>query len=65
MSKKTLTYKSAKEELDQLVEKLKNPECDVDELTALTSRAVELLQFCNDKLTRVDEDLTKVLEKIK
>lgn len=59
-----LKYSEAMLELEQIVAKLQNPNCDVDELCSLTAKAIELLNFCKTKLTKVDEDLVKLLENI-
>ena len=59
-----LKYADAMKELEQIVSKLQNPNCDVDELCRLTAKAIELLNFCKAKLTKVDEDLVKLLENI-
>ena len=59
-----LKYADAMKELEQIVSKLQNPNCDVDELCSLTAKAIELLNFCKAKLTKVDEDLVKLLENI-
>ena len=57
-------HSEAMKELEQIVSKLQNPNCDVDELCNLTAKAIELLNFCKAKLTKVDEDLVKLLENI-
>ena len=59
-----LKYSDAMKELEQIVSTLQNPNCDVDELCNLTAKAIELLNFCKAKLTKVDEDLVKLLENI-
>ena len=59
-----LKYADAMKELEQIVSKLQNPNCDVDELCSLTAKAIELLNFCKAKLTKVDKDLVKLLENI-
>ncbi|MCF0178977.1 MAG: exodeoxyribonuclease VII small subunit [Bacteroidales bacterium] len=61
---KTQNYTEAIKELEKIVAKLQSPDCDVDELCNLTAKAIELLNFCKDKLTKVDKDLAKLLEKI-
>ncbi len=64
MAKKDLTYGAAIQELEQIVEKLQSPQCEVDQLCDLTKRSVELLKFCKQKLTATDEDLMKLLDNI-
>lgn len=60
----TPKYSEAMQKLEQIVAKLQSPNCDVDELCSLTSKAIELLNLCKGKLTKVDEELAKVLENI-
>lgn len=58
------SYTSAMKELEKIVNKLQDSQCDVDELSALTAQAIELLNFCKAKLTKVDEDVKRQLEAI-
>lgn len=59
-----LTYTSAMQELEEIVQKLQRPDCEIDQLCQLTERSVKLLAFCKDKLTKTDEELVKLLEQI-
>lgn len=59
-----LKYSEAIAELEQVVAKLQSPECDVDDLCSLTAIAIDLLNYCKGKLTKVDCDLVKLLENI-
>ncbi len=59
-----LKYSEAIAELEQVVVKLQSPECDVDDLCSLTAKAIDLLNYCKGKLTKVDCDLVKLLENI-
>ena len=49
-------------ELEEIVQKLQRPDCEIDQLCELTERSVTLIAFCKDKLTKTDEQLAKVLE---
>ena len=51
MSKQKLTYKSAAEELESIVEKMESAELEIDDLSAQVKRAKELVTFCKEKLT--------------
>ena len=64
MSKKPLTYKAALEELEKIVDKIEQESPDVDELTSLVKRAVELTDFCKKKLRSTSEELKNNLEDI-
>ncbi len=61
MSKKALTYKSALQELEDIVNRIENDSPDVDELTGLVKRAIELMTFCKTKLHTTEEELKKSL----
>lgn len=62
--KEKLSYASAMKELEEIVQKLQRPDCEIDQLCQLTERSIELLAFCKDKLTKTDEELVKLLDKI-
>lgn len=57
-----MTYASAMKELEEIVQKLQRPDCDIDQLCQLTERSVALLSFCKEKLTKTDEQLARLLE---
>lgn len=61
---KDLTYKQAVTELEEIVEKMQSPECDIDNLNELTARTLELLTFCKSTLTSTDKKLQEMLAKI-
>jgi exodeoxyribonuclease VII small subunit len=63
-SEKALTYDAAMAELERLVTELQSPEGPVDRLCELTKRAIRLLQFCKEKLTGTDQELTALLEQL-
>lgn len=62
MTQEQLTYTSAMKELEEIVQKLQRPDCEIDQLCSLTQRSIQLLAFCKDKLTKTDEDLVKLLD---
>ncbi len=57
-----LTYDAAMTELEQIVSQLQSPECAVDRLCELTKRAIQLLQFCKQRLAGTDQELAQLLE---
>lgn len=57
-----MTYNEAITELEELVQKMQSPTCDIDNLAQYTARALELLGFCKEKLTKTDEEVKKCLE---
>ncbi|MDE7350927.1 MAG: exodeoxyribonuclease VII small subunit, partial [Muribaculaceae bacterium] len=42
--------------------RMQSPDCDIDSLASLTSRALELLKICKEKLFKTDEEVRKCLE---
>ena len=62
MDKKTMKYSEAIAELEASTAKMQSPDCDIDSLASLTSRALELLKICKEKLFKTDEEVRKCLE---
>lgn len=56
------TYKEAVEELDRIVHSMQSPDCDIDKLSAYTTRALTLLKFCKEKLINTEQEVKKTLE---
>jgi exodeoxyribonuclease VII small subunit len=42
------------------VRKLEGGECDIDEIAAQLKAAQRLITFCQDKLTKTEEELLKI-----
>ena len=59
-----LTYNQALSELEKILTALRSDDCDVDKLTAMTARAVELLNHCRSRLTTTDEELRRILDSL-
>ena len=49
-----MKYETALQELQTIVQAIENEEVSIDELTAKTKRANELIQFCKEKLRKVE-----------
>ena len=62
---KSQTYKQAIEELEVIVNEIENEEISVDELSEKVKRASQLIRLCKTKLTKTEEEVTKVLEEMK
>lgn len=58
------TYAQAMAELNQIVAKMQSDNCDIDTLAAQTSRSLQLLKFCKEKLLKTDAELKKLLEEL-
>ena len=59
--KKALKYEEAVSELEQIVRRMENNELDIDTLGEQLKTAQELIRHCNDKLTKTDNDIKKIL----
>ncbi|MBD5260743.1 MAG: exodeoxyribonuclease VII small subunit [Bacteroides sp.] len=57
-----MKYSEAIAELEAITAKMQNQDCDIDSLASLTSRALELLKICKQKLFKTDEEVRKCLE---
>lgn len=58
------TYAEALAELESILAGLRSEGCDIDTLAARTRRAADLLAFCRSRLTRTEEELSKVLDEL-
>lgn len=63
-AKKSLTYKEASEELEQIVSEIESEEIDVDALGEKVKRATFLIKTCKEKLRRTEQEVKKVLSGI-
>lgn len=59
------TYKEAVTELENIVRKMESDNCDIDQLSAYTSKALELLKFCKERLFKTNEEVEKCLEELR
>lgn len=59
-----MSYGKALAELEEILQKMQSPECDIDSLAAMTTRALELLKHCKQRLTTTDEEVKKCLEEL-
>ena len=62
MGNKDMKYSEAIAELEAIIAKMQTPDCDIDSLASLTSRSLELLKICKEKLFKTDEEVKKCLE---
>lgn len=61
---KELTYSQAVGELEQILAHMQSDKCDIDQLSAYTRRATELLNECRSRLTATDEELRSILAQL-
>ncbi len=62
---KNQTYQQAIEELEAIVSEIENDEISVDELSEKVKRASQLIVLCKTKLTKTEQEVSKVLEEMK
>jgi exodeoxyribonuclease VII small subunit len=60
MSKK-LSYSSALEELENIIQDIENEEINIDDLSVKVKRASVLLKFCKEKLRTTEGDIQAIL----
>lgn len=60
-----MTYRSAVAELEGIVRKMESDNCDIDQLSEYTTRALQLLKFCKERLFKTDEEVRRCLEELK
>ena len=58
---KEMTYTQAVTELEEILRMMQSENCDIDQLTAYTRRATELLKDCRARLTATDEEMRSIL----
>ena len=59
-----ITYQKAISELEQIIQMMQSNQCSIDEPSALTTRSLQLLTICKNKLTKTDEELKKILAQL-
>ena len=63
-SKRTLSYKEAIAEIDEILRQLENNELDVDELSEKVKRVSHLVTLCKEKLHNTEEEIDKILKEM-
>lgn len=60
-TKKQPTYSEAIKRLEEIVRLIDNNELEIDQLAEKIKEANLLITFCNDKLTKADKEIEKIL----
>ena len=60
-TKKKETYSQAISRLEKIVNQIDNNELEIDELVDKIREANEIIAFCEDKLTKADREIEKIL----
>lgn len=62
MVAKKMTYKDASKRLKEIMVGIEENKYDIDELVPILKESKELIDFCNDKLYKVETEISKILE---
>ena len=64
MTKKTITYKEAISEIEEILNKIENEELDIDELSSQVKHVSSLIALCKKKLHDTEIEVEKILKDI-
>ncbi|WP_303012093.1 exodeoxyribonuclease VII small subunit [uncultured Bacteroides sp.] len=62
MAAKKITYSQAMERLEKIVRQIDNNELDIDILREKIKEANEIIAFCEDELTKAEQEVEKLLQ---
>lgn len=64
MTTKKVKYSDAISEIEEIITKIENEECDVDDLAEKVKRISTLLKICREKLQNTNEQVEQILKDI-
>ena len=64
MAKEEIKYEEALERLERIVKQMENDELDIDVMGEQLKQAQKLIKLCKAKLTKADNEIKRILEKI-
>ena len=64
VNKKTVSYKDAITEIEDILRQLENNELDVDELSEKVTRVSQLVSLCKEKLHNTEQEIDKILKEM-
>jgi exodeoxyribonuclease VII small subunit len=64
VSKKTVSYKEAITEIEEILRQLENNELDVDELSEKVKRVSQLVTLCKERLHNTEKEIDKILKEM-
>ena len=56
-----MKYEEAIKKLEEIVEKMENGDLDIDQMAEQLKEAQKLVKMCQERLSKVDEEVKKVL----
>ena len=57
-----MNYEKAMKRLEEIVKKIESGEMDIDSLATNLKEAKTLVEYCKDKLTKVEAEVNKCLD---
>lgn len=60
MAKKQITYTEALGEIEQILDRFRSDQMDVDTLAQEVKRATELITLCKERLTKVEKEVEQL-----
>ncbi|MBQ5879464.1 MAG: exodeoxyribonuclease VII small subunit [Alistipes sp.] len=60
MAKKQITYTEALGEIEQILERFRSDQMDVDTLAQEVKRATELITLCKERLSKVEKEVEQL-----
>ncbi len=65
MSKKSIKYGEAVEELNGILSELESESIDVDDVAQKVKKAIELIKLCREKITNTELEVGKIVKEFK
>ena len=65
MPKQKQKYSEMTKELESIVERIQSHELDVDELSMLVKKAMEMIRLCRKKIEGAEVEVKKILDDFK
>ena len=62
--KKSISYKEAISEIEEILRQLEDNELDVDELSEKVKRVSHLVTLCKEKLHNTEQEIDKILKEM-
>jgi exodeoxyribonuclease VII small subunit len=64
MEKQELSYEQAYQELQTIIKEMENNDISIDVLADKIKRALELINLCKDKISKIEVDVDKIVKTI-
>jgi len=62
MSKKTVKYSEAVEELNEILSELESERVDVDDVAVKVKKAIELIKICRERIEKTELEVIKIVK---